>query len=260
LDLQALLTAAPGIGLDEVRSAELLSRLDSKFIVRESWLPELISSVLAEGDYRILEINGQRQSYYDNCFFDTSDRLSFQNHTRGRKNRHKARIRRYRSNGLSFLEVKHKTVHGRTEKTRLPRISEAAWDQPLSSEERLWLDNTCPEGEAYQPVMWSEFQRFTFVSPGRSERFTVDTSLRFKSAAGKEAIIPGCAIIEIKQERIDRRSALFNALDHFRGHHPPLGRSTSISKYVIGSALTQPHLPIRTYRPVMKQIERIFRP
>lgn len=258
LDLQAILSAAPGIGLEDLRDAALLSRLDSKFIVRESWLPELIRAVLAEGEHRVLAVNGERTTTYDNCFFDTPALDAFNDHTRGRKDRYKARLRRYRSNGLTFLEVKHKTVYGRTEKVRWERASDAPWDAPLTEVESVAFATAFPNARQAVPVMRSSFQRFTLVAPERAERFTVDTGLQFESASGQVAALPGCAIIEIKQVRIDRRSPLFNALDPFRGQHPPLGRATRISKYVVGIALTNPAAPIRTYRPMIQQLERTF--
>jgi hypothetical protein len=260
LDLQALLSAAPGIGLDEIQDAALLSRLDSKFIVREAWLPELIAGVLEVGEHRVLAVNGVRQTTYDNSFLDTPELHCFQAHARGRNDRYKARIRRYRSNGRTFLEVKHKTVHGRTVKQRWERPGGADWDAPLNSAERAALAEVFPFASEAVPVMSSSFERFTLVAPGRAERFTVDTGLVFRSANGLEAGLPGCAIIEMKQERIDRRSPLFNALDPFRGAHPPLGRATRVSKYVVGTALTRPELSMRTYRPVIRELERTFLP
>ena len=260
LDLQALLSDAPGIGLDEIQDAALLSRLDSKFIVREAWLPELISGVLKAGEHRVLAVNGVRRTTYDNSFLDTPDLRCFQAHTRGRRNRYKARIRRYRSNGRTFLEVKHKTVHGRTIKQRWERPGGAEWDAPLTGVERAALAEAFLFAEEAMPVMSSSFERFTLVAPERAERFTVDTGLVFRSADGLEAGLPGCAIIEMKQKRIDRRSPLFNALDPFRGAHPPLGRATRVSKYVVGTALTRPEHPVRTYRPVIRELERTFLP
>ena len=260
LDLQAILSAAPGIGLDEIQDASLLSRLDSKYIVLESWLPALIGRVLEAGEHRVLVVQGVRQTTYENCFLDTPELTSFHDHARGRKNRFKARIRRYQSNNRTFLEIKHKTIHGRTEKQRWERNAESAWDAPLTDQERMDFAAAFPHAERSIPVMWSSFQRFTLVAPQRAERFTVDTGLTFRSADGITADLPGCAIIEIKQERIDRRSPLFDALEPFRGQHPPLGRATRVSKYVVGTALTQPHHSVRTYRPVIHQLERTFRP
>lgn len=260
LDLQDLLSAAPGIGLDEIQDAALLSRLDSKFVVREAWLPELISAVLKAGEHRVLAVNGVRQTTYDNSFLDTPELRCFQAHTRGRKDRYKARIRRYRSNGRTFLEVKHKTVHGRTIKQRWERAGGADWDAPLTAEERAALAEAFPFAAESVPVMSSAFERFTLVAPERAERFTVDTGLTFRSADGFEANLPGCAIIEMKQQRIDRRSPLFNALAPFRGAHPPLGRTTRVSKYIVGTALTRPEQSVRTYRPVIRELERTFLP
>lgn len=260
MDLQAILSAAPSIGLSDLHEAALLNRLDSKFIIREEWLEALIGDVLAAGEHRVLVVNGQHASQYDNCFYDSEDRMFFQDHTRGRKNRYKARLRRYHSNMSTFLEVKHKTVHGRTVKSRWERTDAAQWDAPLTDSEWELFTSTCPGARRTSPVMWSSFNRFTLVSPDRSERFTVDTNLKFRSRAGVSAEMPGCAIIEVKQARIDRRSPLFDALEAFRGQHPPLGRSTSISKYVLGTALTQPQFPLRTYRPMMQQLERTFAP
>lgn len=260
LDLQAILSTAPSIGLTELREAALLNRLDSKFIVREEWLAALVRDVLSAGEHRVLVVNGQHSTQYDNCFYDSENRMFFQDHTRGRKSRYKARLRRYQSNMKTFLEVKHKTVHGRTVKFRCERPEGEQWDAPLTDSEWEWFETACPGARLTAPVMWSNFNRFTLVSPDRSERFTVDTNLKFRSHAGVVAELPGCAIIEVKQERIDRRSPLFDALDAFRGQHPPLGRSTRVSKYVLGTALTQPQFPLRTYRPVMQQLERTFAP
>ena len=119
MNLETALTSLAPISLSEIEGAELMSRLDQKYLIHRDWVPQLVDAV--KDAYRILEVDGARQTEYRNRFIETASQSSLNEHTRGRNIRFKARIRQYGSNLRSFLEVKEKTVHGRTVKARIER-------------------------------------------------------------------------------------------------------------------------------------------
>src|SRR5665647_502303 len=71
------------------------------------------------GDYKVLEINSQREFRYSTVYFDTPDYKFFNQHQTGKMERDKVRLRTYETNSLTYLEVKHKTNKGRTVKSRI---------------------------------------------------------------------------------------------------------------------------------------------
>ena len=235
--------------------AELMNRLDEKFLILSEWIPDLVRH--CQEDYAILEVQGERITQYQNQFFETPALDSFENHTRGRKDRFKARIRRYGSNGIAFLEVKHKTVHGRTLKNRVLRSKVHNWNAPLNESEWSFLNAHYPYKQGQLTSMQCSFDRCTLVSTKRQERVTIDSNILFHSDQA-ETSLKGLAILEVKQGRIDRLSPIHSALKSFTGHPPPLGRSTSMSKYIIGTLLLNPELPPRTYRSVIRSIRGII--
>jgi hypothetical protein len=255
LNLSETLDNLVPIGLDAMEGAELMNRLDQKFLVLSEWVPKLIEE--CRGAYSILEVNESRITKYENQFIETPIRDSFENHVRGRKNRFKARIRRYGSNGISFLEIKHKTVHGRTIKNRILRSNHQDWNAPLSPDEEVFLNNhyRYPNGELTS--VQCSFERCTLVSTARQERVTIDSNITFRSV-DSEASLEGFSILEVKQGRIDRLSPIHLALKKFSGFPPPLGRSTSLSKYIIGMLFLNPKLQRRTYRSVMRSLDGLI--
>ncbi len=255
LNLTETLSKLKPIGLEAMEGAELMNRLDQKFLVRSDWVSAIINQ--CSEHYSILEVNGERITQYKNQFIETPDRESFENHVRGRKNRFKARIRRYGSNAIAFLEVKHKTVHGRTLKDRVLRSKNQPWNGPLTNEERNFLNAHYLYEKGELTSMQCSFNRCTLVSTERQERVTIDSNITFHSNDTMQAL-NGLAILEVKQSRIDRLSPIHTALKSFSGHPPPLGRSTSLSKYVIGMLLLNPELPTRTYRSVMRSLRGLI--
>lgn len=254
MTLQENIDRLEPIGLHEIGDADLMSRLDQKYLVLKDWIPELLSR--CENDYQILEVAGERVTTYSNHFIDTPHLESFNQHVRGRKARYKARIRSYGSNGLSFLEVKRKTVHGRTVKARIPRSEEAAWNAPLTDTETRFLNEHYGYREGRLLQMRSTFKRLTLVSTALNERITIDTDLTFFQGDKTEGL-GSMAIMEVKQERINRFSPMLKALRSFRFSMPPLGRKTSLSKYIVGTLLLNRNLESRVYRSAMKRIEHL---
>lgn len=254
MSLQENIDRLQPIGLDEIGDADLMSRLDQKYLIRKDWISTLLSE--CKNDYQILEVGGNRITTYSNQFIDNTQLESFNQHIRGRKSRFKARIRNYGSNGLSFLEVKRKTVHGRTVKVRIPRSNENAWNAQLTEEEINFLNANYGYDGGKMLVMSSTFNRMTLVSTALNERITIDTDLVFFGEK-KEESLGSLAIMEVKQERINRFSPLLIALRAFRFSKPPLGRRTSLSKYIVGTLLLNRNLESKSYRSAMKRIEHL---
>lgn len=234
-----------------------MSRLDQKFLIRQDWIPALLED--CKDSYHILEVEGQRISGYSNRFIETDGLDSFHEHARGRNIRFKARIRQYDSNRRSFVEVKEKTVHGRTEKARIERPENAGITEQLSDEERQFLQRHYRYDGAQLTDVTCRFNRLTLVAKSLDERITLDTDIEFASGS-KSTGLTGLSIMEVKQEVINRSTPILQALKSFRFEQTPLGRRTSMSKYVVGMLLLNPNLPPRTYRSVMNRIKRLKEP
>lgn len=247
------------IALSDLQGAELMNRRDTKFPVMNSWIPGVVEACAPT--HRVLEVHGIRATPYRNLFFDSPDRRCWTDHVRGRGRRFKVRIRNYGEGGATYLEIKQKTASGRTEKTRWLRAP-GPWDAPLTADERTLLAERLPEVGGWSPSLRCDFTRATFVSTARGERITVDVDLQFADVRRGDAGAPasGLAILEIKQSRVDRHSPAHLALDRHLGAPVPLGRPTSLSKYILGLGLRAPGLHPRTYRPVLRQLHALIAP
>lgn len=147
-------------------------------------------------------------------------------------------------------------MHGRTVKARIPRSEEAAWNAPLTDTETRFLNEHYGYREGRLLQMRSTFKRLTLVSTALNERITIDTDLTFFQGDKTEGL-GSMAIMEVKQERINRFSPMLKALRSFRFSTPPLGRKTSLSKYIVGTLLLNRSLESRVYRSAMKRIEHL---
>lgn len=254
LNLETALASLTPISLSEIEGAELMSRLDQKYLIHRDWVPQLVHEV--KDAYQVLEVDGARQTLYHNRFIETASKSSLHEHTRGRNIRFKARIRQYGSNLRSFLEVKEKTVHGRTVKARIERDAASGIERDLTPEESQFLNSHYKYGDPELSEVTCHFNRITLVSNDQTERITIDSDIVFRSGSNLEGLGDLC-IMEVKQERINRNSPSLKALEQFKFEYTPLGRRTSMSKYVVGMLLLNPNLPPRTYRSVMKRVRRM---
>ena len=231
-----------------------MSRLDQKFLIHGDWIPALLNT--CREHYHILEVEGLRTSGYSNRFIETNDFDSFHQHARGRNIRFKARIRHYASNARAFLEVKQKTVHGRTVKSRIERAPEAGIHEPLTPREVAFLAEHYGYPNPQLTSVSCTFNRFTLVSNDQSERITFDMDIAYRSTDRLEHL-GALVIMEVKQANIERSSPMLNALKEFRFNHTPLGRRISLSKYVVGMLLLNPNLPPRAYRSDIQRIRKL---
>jgi hypothetical protein len=131
--------------------------------------------------------------------------------------------------GITFLEIKRKDNKGITHKSRIPIDN---FSTQLSKEGQEFITETVRKELDISLSISNRFNRITLVSKHDVERVTMDFNLGFDGNVLNENL----AIIELKQEKLDRTSKLFQALKQ-RQIHP-----YSISKYCIGMATTQPNL------------------
>ena len=218
-------------GMDRVK---LMERVDSKYVFPASQLPLILEGMIPS--YRLLDINNIRLHRYESLYFDTNDFRLFGRHHLGRLNRWKLRFRRYvDSGGLTFFEIKFKNNKGRTIKERIKWKEE---EMSITGKAESFLLTTTPFKEnIFQPTMWVNYARMTFVNKFSEERLTMDTNLHFIKANPiaigsdgniSEARFPQMVIAEAKRDKASSisefiRLVRMNAI-----------RESGISKYCFG--------------------------
>jgi hypothetical protein len=250
----ALLSRFAPIDLPEMSHVALQDRTDTKFVLSERQLYQALAALA--GQYRVLDIDGVRLNRYRTLYFDTADLALFQQHHTRRRHRYKVRSRHYVDSRLSFLEVKRKLKGDRTLKNRMPTIGLLT---RLTPEASAFLSDALPFAPcALRPALWDEYTRITLVSAGEHERLTLDLNLRFlrpeiSLATDCAVALPGVAIAEVKQHRLNRNSA-------FIGQMRALGvRPISFSKYCAGVILLYEGVKHNRFKAKMRVVERIIR-
>lgn len=245
--IASLLARFSPISLDEMDAVALQNRTDTKYVLSETQLYEALGAVA--GHYRVLEIGGARLSGYQTLYFDTPDLALYLQHHAGKGNRYKVRSRRYVGTGQSFLEVKLKSNKERTVKRRVP--TETFTAAPASEVGAFLSAQLGVEAPTLAPALWNAFSRVTLVSRTARERVTVDLSLRYGSD-GKRRALPDIAVVEVKQDGVDRGSALIQQL------HAAHIQPTGFSKYCIGVSLLYPHVKHNRFKPKLRLIDRLI--
>ncbi len=90
------------ISLDEMNGVSLMKRVDTKFILTESQLSEILFQI--QEDYKILEIDGERLMEYSTLYFDTQNKYCYTDHHNRKANTFKIRIKKGLLYSL-FLEI-----------------------------------------------------------------------------------------------------------------------------------------------------------
>ena len=216
------------IFLEEMDNVRLMDRVDTKYILSVSKLPDIMYRM--NGNYRVLDINKERFFRYDTTYLDSIDFMFFNQHVTGKLERNKVRFRKYETTGTTYLEVKKRTNKNRTKKWRI---------------ENMLIDNSACDNNAIEfikeyiplnshilkPVLTNSFKRITFVGSAVNERITIDYDLSYSGLNGNLVSFPFIAIIELKQEGFSNRSQLEDILKDY------LIRPVGFSKYCIGSGM-----------------------
>ena len=115
--IEAAARALTPVSLGELGEAALLDRVDTKFLLPASLVPEILRRCAP--CYRALEVNCARLCRYSTLYFDTADLAFYHAHHAGHARRRKVRVRTYVDTGDRYLEVKLRTNKGRTTKSRV---------------------------------------------------------------------------------------------------------------------------------------------
>lgn len=237
------------IGLPELNEqAEMLTRVDRKYIVTRSHIPDIMSGL--DTDTRVLSIAGVRSQAYASTYFDTPGLHSFFDTARPRRRRYKIRTRAYLDSGIAFLEVKIRGARNTTVKTRIPCSVEDASAGRITDEGEAWVRKSlisaaceAPIPGSLRPVLRGSYTRATLLMPHGDGRATIDSELKWTSlrhvgagdGEGANLEASDFVIIETKS------GSTPSALDHLlweRGHRP-----ARISKYATAMAILDPSLP-----------------
>ncbi len=224
---------------------ELLRRTDSKFIISAGELAGIVARL--GGDYSLVLAGGNALGRYETLYFDTPSLRCYHDHRRGRRARHKVRIRHYPDRAVSFLEVKSKRSVTFSSKARQPLTFR---DSVLSLEGREFVARHCSvDTAALEEQAWTNFHRLTLVNLAYRERVTIDCDLHFQ-CDGDDNELEGVGIIEVKQSPFCVRTPFMQLLRKSRY------RPASMSKYMTTLALSGRNLRANTLRPVLRELSK----
>jgi len=230
-------------GLLERRS--LQRRVDTKFILDGSVLRRVLGAVA--GRYALLWSANEPVATYRTLYFDTVDHQAIREHHRGRRPRHKVRVRHYLDRQLSFLEVKRKTSADTTVKARQ---AIAYSNERLSSTDKEFINAHNPiDAGLLVSGLRTHFGRITLVGLKTEERATFDVQLSFAGPSG-EASLPGVVVAEIKQARFMARSPVMLALREC-GVRP-----AAMSKYCTAAMLLCPEISLNRFQPILRTLRQ----
>ncbi len=245
--LAEILTHFKPISLSEMDSVQLMNRLDTKFMFHSNELSDFLHDL--ESNYRVLEVEGQRQSRYMTLYYDTVDFKYFIEHQNGKRHRYKIRKREYIESHVSFLEVKEKSNKGRTAKSRvaLKELSES-----LDEKGSLFIAKHAANAMGLESKLWNSFTRTTLVDIIAGERVTLDTNLAFEFE-NRIVSLPDIVIAEVKQDGENRHSPFIEEMKE------KLIREEGISKYCLGVAMLYPNVKSNNFKEKILKIQKIRR-
>lgn len=238
------------ITLEQMDNVKLMNRVDSKYMLTLDLLPQLL--LKAVGHFKVLEINNLKSSRYSSIYFDTDDMHMYRMHHNGKLNRFKIRMRTYVESGDTFLEVKRKTNKGRTSKKRIGIDPSHFNSMSFHDEEENFIHEITPYlAKGLTPQLQNQFTRITLVDNNETERITIDTGIKFKTAdSNTYSSIEQLVIVEIKQDG-SVRSKFHDILEELSVS------SQRISKYCLGVILTQPQIKHNRFNTKIRQINKL---
>jgi hypothetical protein len=246
--LNDFLTPFTPILLNEIDNVKLMKRTDTKFITKFDKLCNLLS--LMQNDYYLLKINDNFINPYKTLYLDTPKAKMFTDHHNGHNNRKKVRFRTYLNSNSHFLEIKHKSNKGVTKKIRISVPDYNYYDNNDAID--FLTNNTAFTIEELTPHLESIYERITLINKEKTERLTIDLNLKFKNhRTGTKGSLEKLVIVELKQDLAERslaREFLYNL------HIKP----TKLSKYCIGSVMTNPNIKHNRFKPKLIKINKII--
>ena len=249
-DLEDLVKGFQSISLEEMNSVKLMNRIDTKFLATREQLPAILAQL--ENCYFVQELQGSRVARYLTQYFDTPDLQMFVAHQDGKLTRQKLRTRIYCLTNDAFCEIKNKNNKKRTKKKRIPIHPEQCLHILDFEEIREFVSAKLHyDISTLLPQVHNEFERITLVNFGKTERLTIDANIQFTNPyTHQDAPLPELVIIELKQD----------------GNHPSFFKKVlanmrirpyRISKYCLGTMLTNPNVRINRFKKKLRYIGRL---
>lgn len=241
----------PTITLDEMSAIKLMNRVDTKYVMRESQLEQMLQ--MATHEYSVQIIGDVRACRYTTLYYDTADYDMYTRHHNQQLERQKIRTRRYEESEQSYIEVKNKTNKGRTKKKRITIPANAFEDVTSHAEALSFLHkraNYSPTEIA--PALVTSFERITLVNRAHTERLTIDLNLRFSNVRKQiSGNMDGLVIVELKQDGM-YLSPMKEILQHLRI------KPFKVSKYCLGTVLTKADVKHNRYKRKIRLIEKML--
>ena len=249
--MNSVLSQMLPIGLDDMKAVRLMNRVDQKYLASAHQLEELLTRIADK--YYVQHIGGDPLAPYRTLYFDTDNLAMYTMHHNKKLNRQKLRVRCYRSTETTFFEIKNKDNKKKTRKVRIP-ISATSFDDCLEIPEVAAFvnENTPYPVQTLHPCLENHFTRITLVDKRMTERVTIDHNITFTNrATKKDADISDLLVIEVKHEIGAPMSDIERALHDI--HILP----RRMSKYCIGTALTNPNAKRNRFKPKLLYIEKL---
>ena len=248
------------ISLDEMEGVKLMNRIDTKYVVSKSMVPAILDA--ARVGYYVQEVEGKRVAMYETVYYDTEGVDMYMRHHDKQLVRQKIRVRQYVDSKLTFLEIKRKNNKGRTKKKRIvvPGFAIDASTIGHGKKGDWSVDDFVAEMSRYvweelSPRLRTKFYRITLVNKDKTERITMDMDLEWENMVnGEKRCYPELVIIEVKRDGravCGEGIAISEILRNLRVH------PFKISKYCIGTALTNPSLKQNRFKTKIRNIEKL---
>ncbi|HLV43211.1 MAG TPA: polyphosphate polymerase domain-containing protein [Brumimicrobium sp.] len=222
-----ILNQFEAISLEKLLNAELMNRVDTKFLIPHADLSQVLHSL--NKDYYVLEVNGQRMAKYENLYFDMPDHNFYLDHHNGKDHRFKVRFRKYENSQTTFFEIKeHKKKRTNKERFQVDQMSDE-----LKGPELALVQKMLGISNKLHPKLKNHYQRITLVNETLKERFTLDLNLVFENDDTSRAL-QNVIVAELKQQGLNRKSPVFEVMNQKKI------RPFRISKYCIGTVLLFP--------------------
>ncbi|MGO3885743.1 MAG: polyphosphate polymerase domain-containing protein [Mycetocola sp.] len=246
--VDGLLRDRETIGLAELsETAELLTRVDRKYLLPADELPPVIAA-LPEGT-RVLSFGDDLSSAYSSTYFDTPEWDSYLGAAHRRRRRAKIRTRSYLDSGIAFLEVKTRGSRSLTVKERIEYSSLNA--DRITDEGAEYVTQTLAAAQInglgvdrLAPVLRTGYRRTTLLLPVSGSRATIDVQLSWDRVGGRTIRTPHLAIVETKS------ASSPSELDRILWAHGI--RPVAISKFATGIALLEPELPSNKWSRIVR--------
>jgi hypothetical protein len=235
------------ISLLESEKAQLMQRIDSKFIIHHKLSKEILSK--SSEHYYIVDNNGQVIPEYISDYYDTTDFRMYLDHHNRRPKRYKIRVRNYCASGDSFLEIKLRTPAGKTIKKRIPATTQDLNQGQISE---FIKEKTPYKFEELTKTLETKFNRLTLVAKDFDERITFDFNLRLSIPESNNTVnYSDICIVEIKRSKQKSNSEISSILKSLGIH------SFGFSKYSIGCALLYPTFKSNNFKETLLYLKKL---